>query len=38
MLIPFTYNTLKRHPALMHMINRVEDVGESGASQTVGAG
>ncbi|KAJ6584689.1 CBF/Mak21 family-domain-containing protein [Mycena capillaripes] len=22
MLIPFTYNTLKRHPALMHMIHR----------------
>jgi U3 small nucleolar RNA-associated protein 19 len=22
MIIPFTYNTLKRHPALMHMIHR----------------
>ncbi|KAJ7645611.1 CBF/Mak21 family-domain-containing protein [Mycena polygramma] len=26
MLIPFTYNTLKRHPALMHMIHRPDPV------------
>jgi len=28
MVIPFTYNILKRHPALMYMINRVDDVEE----------
>jgi len=28
MVIPFTYNILKRHPALMYMINRVNDVEE----------
>jgi len=28
MVIPFTYNILKRHPALMYMINRVDEVGE----------
>ena len=26
MLIPFTYNMLRRHPALMAMIHRAEDV------------
>ena len=26
MLIPFTYNMLRRHPALMTMIHRSEDV------------
>ena len=31
MVIPFTYNILKRHPALMYMINRVEEVEEPGA-------
>ena len=30
MVIPFTYNILKRHPALMYMINRVDDVEEPG--------
>lgn len=30
MVIPFAYNVLKRHPALMHMINRVDDVEEPG--------
>lgn len=28
MVIPFAYNILKRHPALMYMINRVDDVEE----------
>ncbi|KAF9810195.1 hypothetical protein IEO21_07080 [Rhodonia placenta] len=28
MIIPFTYNLLKRHPALMHMIHRVADDDE----------
>jgi len=35
MVIPFTYNTLKRHPALMYMINRVGDSEELGAFRTV---
>ena len=35
MVIPFTYNILKRHPALMYMINRVDDVEEPGVSPTV---
>lgn len=26
MIIPFTYNLLKRHPALMGMIHRMQDV------------
>ena len=30
MVIPFTYNVLKRHPALMYMINRPSDVEEPG--------
>ena len=34
MVIPFTYNILKRHPALMYMINRVDDVEESGGFRT----
>jgi U3 small nucleolar RNA-associated protein 19 len=34
MVIPFTYNILKRHPALMYMINRVDDVEEPGTSRT----
>jgi hypothetical protein len=33
MVIPFTYNILKRHPALMYMINRVDDVEETGTLQ-----
>ncbi|PPR02866.1 hypothetical protein CVT24_002291 [Panaeolus cyanescens] len=28
MIIPFTYNVLKRHPALMYMIHRVDDSDE----------
>jgi hypothetical protein len=28
MVIPFTYNILKRHPALMVMIHRVDDETE----------
>lgn len=35
MVIPFTYNILKKHPALMYMINRVDDIEESGAFRTV---
>jgi len=34
MVIPFTYNILKRHPALMYMINRVDDVEEPGMFRT----
>ena len=35
MVIPFVYNTLKQHPALMYMINRVSDVEEPGLFYTV---
>lgn len=28
MIIPFTYNILKKHPALMVMIHRTDDVSE----------
>ena len=34
MVIPFTYNILKRHPTLMYMINRVDDVEEPGMLKT----
>ena len=33
MVIPFTYNILKRHPALMYMINRIDEVEEPGARE-----
>jgi U3 small nucleolar RNA-associated protein 19 len=35
MVIPFIYNALKRHPALMYMINRVDDVEEPGTFRTI---
>ena len=35
MVIPFVYNILKRHPALMYMINRVSDVEDPGLFRTV---
>jgi hypothetical protein len=35
MVIPFTYNILKRHPTLMYMINRVDDVEGPGVSLTI---
>ena len=35
MVIPFAYNILKRHPALMYMINRVDGVEQSGTLPTV---
>ena len=35
MVVPFTYNVLKRHPALMYMINRVDDVEEPGVLLSV---
>lgn len=34
MIIPFTYNLLKRHPALMHMIHRVADDDERSKGAT----
>lgn len=34
MVIPFTYNVLKRHPALMYTINRVADVQDPGVLRT----
>jgi len=35
MVIPFTYNILKKHPALMYMINRVDGVEGPGVFRTV---
>lgn len=35
MVIPFIYNILKQHPALMYMINRVSDVEEPGLFRIV---
>jgi hypothetical protein len=35
MVIPFIYNILKQHPALMYMINRASDVEEPGLFRNV---
>ena len=35
MVVPFTYNLLKRHPALMVMIHRTEVEGQNGLSDCI---